>query len=452
MRHSPVMVSALVFLGLAIAARTQEAGAPLPMFNPYDRLHNGPPLSGIFSKAKTEWIFDKLRNPRSHPSARMPDFKFSEEEALEIMAYLKSVRPSPDTVIPSPAWADKKLDDLSDDESEVVFDLLDKGKAVWSNARCSVCHSIQGPGNGIIGGFVDLRVGGIDLQIEATKLQRAWLVSWIKNPRAYFPQTLMPRFRFSDDEISALVEYILRDDAFMPPVAAESHGVPPDWKTLDEPERISRGKRLIEMSRCVVCHDVAGIPNLQTEPAFDPPSDSNTIEYIAYDLRCLSCHSLQRRGGTYAPDLTHEGSRLNPDWIVGFLQSPDMIRPLSQQMPKFNLTPEEAGIIASYMEQNRRDPRIPLEIPGGPVTEEDIQNGRKIYQAKGCISCHTVGEGPGGSVGPALEAVAVRLRPGYIWRHLKQPHAVNPYSAEPDYGFTDQEARLLAAYLASKKK
>ena len=191
-------------------------------------------------------------------------------------------------------------------------------------------------------------------------------------------------------------------------------------------------------------------------PQTPPPG---SFEFLAYDVRCLSCHSFAGQGGTYAPELASEGSRLQNDWLARYLRTPDIIRPLSQQMPKFNLTEEEAALVASYMEKNRRDARISENIPGGPahlpisgqVTPAEIERGRALYQAKGCFACHSIGEGPGGVVGPTLEAVGTRLQPGYIWYHLKHPHGLNPYSAEPDYGLTDEEARALAAYLSSKK-
>lgn len=446
-----IILSVIVALPIFVRHAEADPREGPALYDPYERPKNGPPLTNVFRKARPEWIFSKLRKPGHHPAARMPDFEFDKEEALDIMAYLKSIGSDmPPPPMAWPAWADKSLDDLDDDEITAAFDLADRGKAVWSNARCSICHAINGPGGRLIGGFVDLRVGGIDLQIAGTKLNRDWLYRWIKNPRAYFPNTLMPRFRFSDDDLRGLTEYILRDDAFIP--FEEEEGDTPERQALGEKARATRGKRLIEMSRCVVCHEIDGIADIikQPEPVKPPPPGS--FQYLAYDLRCLSCHSIGGRGGTYAPDLTSEGSRLHGDWIADFVESPDMIRPLSQQMPKFNLTREEARTIAAYMSGERLDDRIPESIPGEPVTAEEIESGREIYQAKGCFACHSTGEGPGGVVGPALDAAGDRLKPGYIWYHLTNPHAVNPYSPEPDYGLTEGEARSLAAYLASRKK
>lgn len=452
MKHA---VRILFALGAAaafnLAAAQPDSPSSPALYNPYQRPKHGPPLHDVSHKVTRSWLYQKLAQPKHHAAARMPDFKFDHEEVVDLMAYLKSIA---DPAVPAPVswpdWANKKLDDMSDGEIDAAFAAMDEGQKVWSRARCSICHTIQGPGGTLIGGYVDLRVGGIALQIAGTKLQRNWLYRWLQEPKSYFPDTLMPRYRFSDGELRTLTEYILRDETFQSD-APESEEPPAAEGALDDPERILRGQRLIVFSRCVLCHDIKGIPELLPSSPRRPPPAPGTFEFLAYDVRCLSCHSFAGQGGTYAPELAGEGDRLNRDWVARYVRTPDIIRPLSQQMPKFNLADEEAGLVAAFLEKSGSDVRIPKTIPGGPVSSAEIERGRELYNAKGCFACHSSGEGAGGVVGPTVEAAGDRLQPGYIWYHLKNPHAVNPYSAEPDYGLTDEEARVLAAYLATRK-
>lgn len=443
----------LMFSGLIAAAAILLAQAQAqPLYNPYERPKNGPPLSKAFHKLQAPWLLRKLQEPNHQAAARMPDFGFSRQEALDIMAYLKSIAGAPPAVGFSwPEYASKTFDDMADEEIEAVFELSDQGKAVFGDARCTICHSINGPSAEPIGGFVDLRVGGIDLRLAALRLKRDWLYAWLEDPKNYFPDTLMPRYRLSQAQRQALVEYILRDDAFQT-LTEEEDEEAPDWGMLDDPQRASRGKRLIEISRCTLCHDIQGVQDFLEMPRLARPASQGTFESLVYDLRCLSCHSVQGRGGSYAPDLTGEGSRLQGAWIAQFIASPDMVRPLSQQMPKFNLSDREAGIIAEGLRSRMLDSRIPSGLPGGPITPAEVQRGREAFQSRGCFSCHTSGEGSGGVVGPDLAAVGDRLTVGYLWLHLMNPKIVNPYSAEPVYGLSEEEARDLAAYLSTRKQ
>lgn len=420
-------------------------------YNPFERPKNGPPLTNVFYKLKTHALWTQLKDPGYHASARMPDFHLTDDEALDVMAYLKRIAEAPRATLDRPPWAEKSLEEMEDDEFVATLELSERGQEVWSNARCTICHAVNGPGGEIIGGFVDLRVGGVDLQIAGNRLRRDWLYEWLRDPKRYFPDTLMPRFRLSEEEIGALVEYILRDDAFVPPEDAVSDSLDGS-EMLDSPERASRGKKLIELGRCIVCHDVDGIPEILRLPEPQPTPAPGGFDFLAYDLRCLSCHAIEGRGGTYAPDLSGVGSRLQEPWVRNFVASPDMIRPLSQQMPKFNLTAEEARTIASYLSATRVAPAIPADIPGGQVTAEEIQRGRESFRGRACFACHNAGAGAGGVVGPDLAIAAERLKPGYIFFHLKDPHGVNPYTAEPDYGLSDEEARALAGFMRTRKK
>ena len=92
-----------------------------------------------------------------------------------------------------------------------------------------------------------------------------------------------------------------------------------------------------------------------------------------------------------------------------------------------------------------------LAMNGNPHT------GRQLIVSYGCGSCHTI---PGiyqarGMVGPPLYFWSRRTMiagelpntPGNLVRWLKNPPAVEPGTAMPDLGLSDQQARDISAYL-----
>jgi len=165
--------------------------------------------------------------------------------------------------------------------------------------------------------------------------------------------------------------------------------------------------------------------------------------------RCLSCHSVNGIGHNISYDLGLEGSRAQRDWLYRYLKLPYTIRPiLTVRMPIFNLTDDEARVLANGIADSWRDPAIDAagDFPMGP---READAGRKLFERGGCKSCHQVGPA-GGYVGPSFTSgtpIGQKLRPGWIVRWLENPQAMKPDVLEPRYGFSEAQARALAAYL-----
>ncbi len=420
-------------------------------FDPYQRAKNGPPLTHIMNKVNRGWLFGKLKQPRHHAMAVMPKFLFSDSEVIAMMAYFKSIAGKKGKALSWPAWVSKKEDDMTDPEADALEKLMQLGKNIWGKARCTICHSVNGPRNTTIGGYVDLRVGGRNLSQVGSKVKRRWLYSWLKDPKNYYPESLMPRFRLTEKELRGLVEYLLRGEPF----SSKRTLKPP--KNLSKtawssPKLISYGKLLLERARCVTCHEIQGLTRVLPRVKRTFQHKKGSFNYLIRDMRCLTCHPYGKQGGTYAPDLATVGSRLKGKWIATFLHKIDMLRPLSQQMPDLLMSKVEAQTLARSLSLLYRSTKIPQKIPGGAITSQEVKQGRKLFYAKGCLACHNVGEGAGGAVGPGLQTVGDRLHAGYIWYHLRNPHAIHPHSPEPNYHLTKKEARVLAAYLSTKRK
>lgn len=517
----------------------------------------GPVLTEIGTKTNYSWEVNWLIDPKSYmKNARMPKFFFSQEDAEAIADYLFSMS---GTTRHDVDYSGAKFDEK----------LASKGKELWSQARCNLCHITGGRGGN------HAKVYAPDLSKVGSKVNKEWLFKWIKNPNEYFPETKMPRFRFSDDEIHALVEYIVSEfqdeDSELKyktpvPIAAES---------------IEKGKGLVQKYGCYGCHKIKGMdemvqiaPSLQKQGVTflrkdemgekigtelssigSKPVDlldfgkmknkiphdrlsylkqklraprsyrddlrmpdfrlsetevqqlatvlygftdanvpvrymrpsrselnrmagvadykfSGDFEKIIGDVKCTNCHSIRGIGADYAPDLSYAGSKLQESWVRKFLANPDVIRPLLQQMPKlglgsskvtmprFNLGKEkveetnrsDVDVVVNYFQQELTSSEIPRELPklDDIGLTDQISQGKKLYDAKGCKACHQIGA-DGGAVGPNLSFVGSRLTPGYIFKHLENSKKFRPDIVEPNYGFTERERIYLTNYLMTLK-
>lgn len=449
-----------VFLELDKKYRMPEQWSVLPfdLEDPYKRIKNGPPLVNIIYKANVEWLSRWIANPKKVvANAKMPNLGLDFDEIKAVIAFLGSIAEKDVSQVTWDEFLLKKEDDLSEDEYDKMDKVFNFGKGVWGRARCTICHPIKG-----VGGNVGV---GPDLGEITTKINRNWLHAWLGNTKSHFPDTMMAQYRFTDQDVRGLVEFVMRDTQFIPEEKDEEEGAEqpkPETQVLTEKEfagikkdsaLIEKGRSVVERARCFVCHDIKGIPELM--PVVEKKRDGLAgFEKLLYDIRCLTCHRIQDKGGTYAPNLTFAGSKIKMNWEGEFLQAPDIIRPLSQQMPKFNLTEDEAKAATEYLEKNLvfKDPLIDL-YKDNPPTAEIIASGEKLFYEKGCNTCHAenITKG-GGVVGPNLATVGDRLQPAYLVYHLKNPQQANPQGVEPNFGLSDDELKQLVGFLMDHVK
>jgi mono/diheme cytochrome c family protein len=187
------------------------------------------------------------------------------------------------------------------------------------------------------------------------------------------------------------------------------------------------------------------------------PSDTQRLRVAAMGLfdqyNCWGCHSLAGQGGSIAPNLAYEGSKVRSEWLLGFLQQPHQIRPLMQaRMPTFPLTTQEALTIRNYIMMTFLDERIPnVAQVEQSISPELAAQGEKLYWEKyPCFTCHQIqGKTGGAAVGPDLTDAWKRLNPDWMVQWIKNPQAFDPASLMPNLGVSDTEAIALVAYLES---
>jgi cytochrome c2 len=91
------------------------------------------------------------------------------------------------------------------------------------------------------------------------------------------------------------------------------------------------------------------------------------------------------------------------------------------------------------------------------ATGGDPHRGKDKIRYYGCSSCHTIPgiEEANGKVGPPLTALALRMyiaglvanTPDNLRHWIRHPHEIEPHTAMPEMGVTDEDSKDIAAYL-----
>jgi putative heme-binding domain-containing protein len=85
-------------------------------------------------------------------------------------------------------------------------------------------------------------------------------------------------------------------------------------------------------------------------------------------------------------------------------------------MPAFDLSDGQVESLIAYI-------RSGFDIGGGPVQLGNAANGRRVYDAQGCASCHRIA-GQGSRVAPDLGDIGLARRASVIRRSLLEPDSV----------------------------
>jgi len=99
----------------------------------------------------------------------------------------------------------------------------------------------------------------------------------------------------------------------------------------------------------------------------------------------------------------------------------------------------------------------PVHVAGG-----DAQRGRELIERYGCVACHSIPglASYGANVGPPLVSLSQRgylagvlpNTPEDMVRWLRDPPGVDPRTAMPNLGVSQDEALDIAAYLYSQHR
>jgi mono/diheme cytochrome c family protein len=139
-------------------------------------------------------------------------------------------------------------------------DLAGKGRAFFNESGCRSCHAVGGVGGD----------AGPDLTLVGLRRSRRWLDVWLKDPRGWKHDTLMPDFRLREEERRALVEYLAG-------LRAADFGRRP----------LGGGRDVFARAGCVACHGPmgrGGHPNNNVPGGAVPPLPELAATYTRAEL------------------------------------------------------------------------------------------------------------------------------------------------------------------------
>ena len=283
-----------------------------------------------------------------------------------------------------------------------------QGKHVY-NHYCAVCHGLSGKGNGINAENLDPHPA----DLTSGEVQG-----------------------LSDGEIYEVID---KGGA-----AVElSVGMPPWGKTLS-------GDQMRDV--------IAYVRTFSRKKASEPEGRVRFSDLKRGDTSdCQICHMKEGRPRPIAPNLGHEGSKLNPEWLSKFLKDPGRIRPVGfipltkTKMPNFQLSDEEVSALTAFLMTQKDGGVTAAPLSGLSLSDPgEIEKGKRLFVDKyACDACHKGSGDAGGIVGPNLSAAAKRLRPEWVFFWLKNPQAIRPDANMPNFGIPDAEIRSLIAYVFS---
>jgi cytochrome c2 len=104
-----------------------------------------------------------------------------------------------------------------------------------------------------------------------------------------------------------------------------------------------------------------------------------------------------------------------------------------------------------------RPSRTEVERAATLTSGGDARSGKKEIRKYGCNACHEISgvAGVRGLVGPSLDRIGERYyiageipnTPSNLMLWIQHPRQVEPHTAMPEMGVTEQDSRDIAAYL-----
>lgn len=370
-----------------------------------------PPLSGLRSKladAQTftyAWIKDPTHFNRD---TAMPNFKLADDEVGKITVFLLSL---PGKAPPPPL----SLADASAEEGERLF----------TERGCRGCHAVKADEHSVSPRVPHL--AGI-----GSKVTPEWLDRWIADPKAYNPDTAMPKVELTDAERHAVVAYLLTLKRTEPLPATPDLG---QFKADD-------GKQLVKQYECYGCHSIEGFEKVR-------PAVPDLGEFARKPVDELDF-------------ATTDVPRTKWDWLRRKLADPRAYNTdkIKLKMPLIALTDEEVQALITRILAFDTPPLPARYVVRASAAQLSLRDLSWMVAHLNCNGCHRVNQRDArlaqflerkNLTPPTLDGVGARLQGQYMYQFVLEPKPVRPWLKirMPNFGFSEAQARTLVEGFAA---
>ncbi len=366
-----------------------------------------PTLSGIGSKVNHAWLVNWLKNPAGYcAGTKMPNFLLSEEEANTLADFLVSFKQFANDVP-----LDSIPHQLASATEAEKAKLVELGSTRFREARCISCHAINGKG-----GYVATDLGKV-----ASKVRAAWLYNYIKDPKRFQPNVMMPRYRFNDQELLGIVAYIQSEFVDYDMEQPAPHTTSPGF--------YEEGLALFKKYNCGGCHSLGSITRR---------------EEMGPELTSIGSKKL------YEIDFGKSGiDQTLPSYLTTKLLNPRVFSE-SMKMPKFSFSEKEAEAVAVALlgYSNEKIPEEFIVHPAPPSRFAPQGAFGQLVNDLSCFGCHLM-NGRGRLVATDLSLEASQAQRKWIEGYFKVPYSLRPILTErmPNLFVTDAEIKTLVDYM-----
>jgi cytochrome c2 len=419
----------------------------------------GPSLIKVDSKVPSkEWIRNWIWAPKTfNPKSKMPQFfdqvnnsipEFRNRNIAEVNAMAEYIISTAKEYKPFQRYTGGNIS---------------TGKELIETIGCVGCHMVDG--------IEDKwnKVGqkkGNYLTGLGSKVDPDWLVSWLKQPSHYQPDTIMPSFRLSDKEANDIAAYLLsfKNESFA---------------SLNFPDLDAAVRDEILVSDYFSAFETVEAAKAKLEKLSDRERTMELGRRSINKYGCYSCHNISGFEGDLpqiGPELTKEGSKPveqfgfgqqkhvphnRHGWLTQHLKNPriwDVGVPKSFKdlnlMPNFYLEDQEVNAMVLVLLGQVADV-IPLAGQKRlNAFEKQYQDGMKVANQYNCYGCHKI-DGIGGALSeayddqgegpPYLTREGHRVQTDWLYDFLKNVHPIRPYVKVrmPSFNFTHEELNAL---------